>query len=70
MLVLARKVGERIQVGDDVVVTVIKGNRIHLGIDAPQEISIRRGELLEFAPPFADPATNCVQGTTNQQQIA
>ncbi|WP_442505225.1 carbon storage regulator [Novipirellula sp. SH528] len=72
MLVLARKVGERIQVGDDVVVTVtaIKGNRIHLGIDAPQEISIRRGELLEFAPSFADPATNCVQGTTNQQQIA
>tara|TARA_R110002167_G_scaffold236482_1_gene441677 strand:+ start:172 stop:390 length:219 start_codon:yes stop_codon:yes gene_type:complete len=72
MLVLARKVGERIHLGDDVVVTVtaIKGNRIHLGINAPQEVSIRRGELLEFSQSFADPATSCVQGTSNQQQIA
>lgn len=51
MLVLSRKVGERIQIGDDIVLTVtaIKGNRVQLGIDASHEVSIRRGELLEFA---------------------
>ena len=48
MLVLSRKVGERIQVGDDVtlVVTKVNGNRVSLGIEAPPEVSVRRGELM------------------------
>jgi carbon storage regulator len=47
MLVLSRKVGERIRVGDNVVLTVvaIHGERIRLGIEAPSVIPIRRGEL-------------------------
>ena len=51
MLVLSRKVGERIQIGDDIVVTItaIKGNRVQLGIDASHDVSILRGELLGFA---------------------
>jgi carbon storage regulator len=49
MLVLTRKVGEKIVIGDNIVVTVvaIQGHKIRLGIDAPREINIARSELLE-----------------------
>ena len=72
MLVLSRKVGERIQIGDDVVVTItaIKGNRIQLGIDAPHEVSIRRGELLEFAPLDAGFAETDTLATGKAKQVA
>ena len=59
MLVLSRRSGERIVIGDDVVITVLEtsGNNTRLGIDAPDEVPIRRSELpscdfsrcLEFA---------------------
>ena len=47
MLVLTRKLGESVRIGDDVVVTVVgvRGNQIRLGIDAPQEVKIRREEI-------------------------
>ncbi|MBW3543508.1 MAG: carbon storage regulator [Planctomycetes bacterium] len=47
MLVLSRKEGERLVIGDGIEVTVlgIRGNRIKLGIACPPEVSIRRGEL-------------------------
>ncbi len=47
MLVLSRKVGERIQIGEDIHLVVLKstGGRVQVGIDAPQEISIRRCEV-------------------------
>jgi len=49
MLVLARKCGESIVVGDDVRISVIrvKGNRVKLAIEAPREISVERGERVE-----------------------
>ena len=49
MLVLSRKEGERIQIGDDtwIVVGKVKGNRVSLGIDAPKGIAIRRSELVK-----------------------
>ena len=48
MLVLTRKVGEKIIIGDIVVtVTEIRGDRVRLGIDAPRSINIARGELLD-----------------------
>ena len=49
MLILSRKRGEQIRVGDDVVLTVldVKGNRVSLGFDAPKERSIMRSELTE-----------------------
>lgn len=49
MLVLTRKRGERIRIGDDVVVIVknIKGNRIWLAIEAPKSTRIVRGELAD-----------------------
>jgi len=47
MLVLSRKEGERLVIGENIVITVnrISGNRITLGIDAPRDVRIVRGEL-------------------------
>ena len=55
MLVLSRKSGERIQIGQDITITVteIRGNRVRIGIDAPPGRRIVRQELLskpEAAP--------------------
>ncbi len=52
MLVLNRKVSETIVIGGNVRITIekVKGKRAVIGIDAPPEISILRGELLEDAP--------------------
>jgi len=48
MLVLNRKIGERIVIGEDIVVTVVKvqGKQVRLGIEAPVSVPIRREELL------------------------
>jgi len=49
MLALTRRVGERIVIGDNVVVTIvdIKGDSIRIAIDAPREIKIYRGEIFD-----------------------
>ena len=49
MLALTRKVGERIVIGDNIVVTVvsIKGDNIRMTIEAPKEIKIYRGEIYD-----------------------
>ena len=50
MLVLSRKIGEEIRIGDNVTITInrIRGNRVLLGINAPQDVHIVRGELKPF----------------------
>jgi carbon storage regulator len=47
MLVLSRKPGEKIRVGTHITLTVVEvqGNRVRLGIEAPPEVHILRGEL-------------------------
>jgi carbon storage regulator len=49
MLVLSRRVGERIRIGADIwlVVLEINGDKVRLGLDAPKEIDIVREELIE-----------------------
>ena len=49
MLALTRKVGERIVIGDNVVITIvnIQGENIRVAIDAPKDIKIYRGELYD-----------------------
>ena len=49
MLILTRKLGEKINIGDDIMVTLleIKGAQIKLGIDAPKHIGIHRNEIYE-----------------------
>ena len=46
-LILTRKPGESIDIGDDVVVTVlsIDRNRVHIGIEAPRELAVNRREI-------------------------
>lgn len=48
MLVLSRRVGESVVVGDDVTITVleVRGDVVRIGIDAPRSISVHRAELL------------------------
>lgn len=48
MLVLTRKRGEQIEIAGQIRVTVVgvQGNRVRLGIDAPDHVSIRRGEIV------------------------
>jgi carbon storage regulator len=50
VLVLSRKVGERILIGDNVVLVVkrVTGQRVTLGIEAPQSVHVVRGELKPF----------------------
>jgi carbon storage regulator len=47
MLVLSRKEGERIQIGDQITVVISKiaGNRVSIGIEAPRDLKVVRGEL-------------------------
>jgi len=47
MLVLTRKVSERIQIGDDVTLTIVRidGNKVRIGIEAPEHIKVKRDEL-------------------------
>jgi len=58
MLVLSRKVGERIHVGEDIVLEIrrIAGNRVTLALDAPRTVRILRGELEGAAKEFRTPA--------------
>ncbi|HGO5816149.1 TPA: carbon storage regulator CsrA [Mannheimia haemolytica] len=56
MLILTRKIGEVLLVGDDVEITVlsIRGNQVKLGVDAPKEIAVHRQEIYERIKASAD----------------
>ena len=55
MLVLSRKPGQKILIGDDIVVTInrVSGNQVSVGVEAPDHIRILRGELQPIADSFS-----------------
>ena len=50
MLVLSRKDGESLKIGEDIEILVLRsrGSRVQLGIKAPRDVTIKRSELLDF----------------------
>lgn len=49
MLILTRRVGETVMIGDDVTITVlgVKGNQVRVGINAPKTVAVHREEIYE-----------------------
>ncbi len=58
MLVLSRREGERVKLGDSIVVTVVRvtGEKVRLGIEAPSGILVLRGELSPHGSPQSEMA--------------
>jgi carbon storage regulator len=52
MLVLTRKIGETVNIGNDIVITVLsqQSGKVRVGIDAPKDMKILRGELPDRGP--------------------
>ena len=51
MLILGRRVGETLKIGEDVSITIlsIKGNQVRLGVNAPKDVAVHREEIAEHA---------------------
>ncbi|QDT68470.1 hypothetical protein MalM25_13920 [Planctomycetes bacterium MalM25] len=69
MLVLSRKAGEQIHIGDEITIEVrrLAGNRVALAVQAPRDVRILRGELKEAAQEFETPAPQTISFVVDDQ---
>ena len=67
MLVLSRRVGESVVIGDDVTITIleVRGDVVRVGIDAPRSVAVNRAELLKELG-----ATNQESASPSEQTVA
>jgi len=72
MLVLTRKIGEAIQIGDGVTVEVLemRGGRIRLGITAPGDVRVHRSELLDSSANELTTRTAVLQPVPRSRSMA
>jgi len=67
MLILTRREGESVLIGDDVTITVlrVKGNQVRLGVNAPKEVSVQREEISERVRTHVTEATSTVSAASS-----
>jgi carbon storage regulator len=60
MLILTRRIGETVMIGEDIAITVlrVKGNQVRLGVDAPKHVSVQREEIYQRMHGAAESATD------------
>jgi len=72
MLVLTRKIGESIRIGDDITITVLdtRGDGVRIGIDAPRGVKIQREEIIRAVTEANVAAANSEQGAEERLKAA